>query len=715
MAKSVSTRNGLISIIIPVYNVEKYLRECVESALKQTYQNIEIILVDDGSTDGSSQICDEYVGLDPRIRVVHQENRGPSGARNTGIKMANGDYVYFLDSDDYIAENTIMELYNKAQENDLDVVLFDGVVIDENGKLIETDRYYIRTGRYPRVYDGKTIFSEMTGNSDFRSGVPFLFIKKACLEHYHLRFYEGILHEDELFTFLLLMHCRRVTHLAIPLYYRRRRKGSIMTPPANERRFVSLKCILEEMIKYYAENAVGPIAEQAVKEHIAKFFAGVYNMYRTLTPGEKKINKRIIEEAVYLMKKVGYLNDWRIYIICRFAFVYEVYKKFRAISNLMRNRRLKLGSYKTKVYKAVKQLLPEPVKSKILTIINAVNKQKKRRRYRRRTLLGFRNLSADKRLVLFLSPEHGNLGGHAIAKAEMTFFKDYLPGVPVVEISYPHYQYDRTGIRKYISRNDVLLTNGGGYLGTLWFHDEIMVRDIIKSFPDNRIIILPQTIFFDATAEGRKQLAVTKAIYSNHRHLIFCAREKASYDFVISNELLANPDNCYLIPDMVTYLAIEKTTLKREGILLCLRKDKESILNDKLKSEIDAYARRSGEDIHYTDTVLNSPVSIDERGHLLEAKFNEFRKAKLVITDRLHGMLFAAITGTPCIALNNKSGKVKGCYETIKHLKYIQVIDSPPEMLNHIPRLLQIDDCVYDNQCLRPYFDKLAKLIIGEL
>ena len=100
---------ALISVIIPVYNVEEYLCECVDSVLVQTYQNFEIILVDDGSTDSSGRICDEYAEKDSRISVIHQENRGPSKTRNTGLNNANGKYIYFLDSDDYI-ENNALEL-----------------------------------------------------------------------------------------------------------------------------------------------------------------------------------------------------------------------------------------------------------------------------------------------------------------------------------------------------------------------------------------------------------------------------------------------------------------------------------------------------------------------------------------------------------------------------------------------------------------------------
>lgn len=252
--RNMDTIKGLVSIVIPIYNVEEYLRECVNSVLKQTYRDIEIILVDDGSPDNCPQICDEYEAVDSRVVVIHQKNGGLSAARNSGLAMARGEYVYFLDSDDYIAENAMEELYAKAKENDLDAVLFDSLVIDEEGKRDDANHKFIRNGRYNNVYDGRTLFTEMLNNGDYRPHVQFLFIRKASLIDYNLSFQEGIVHEDELFTFLLLMHCKRAGHLPRALYYIRIRPGSIMAVPVTERNFAGYKCVVEEMVKYYIQN-----------------------------------------------------------------------------------------------------------------------------------------------------------------------------------------------------------------------------------------------------------------------------------------------------------------------------------------------------------------------------------------------------------------------------------------------------------------------------
>ncbi len=328
---NMNTIKGLVSIIIPIYNVEEYLRECIDSALKQTYKDIELVLVDDGSPDNCPQICDEYVALDSRVKVIHQENGGLSAARNSGLAMARGEYVYFMDSDDYIAENAIKELYDEAKEKDLEVVLFDGFVIDEGGKRDEADHHYIRKGRYDNVYDGKTLFAEMVSNSDYKSAVQFLYIRKACLINCNLSFYEGIVHEDELFTFLLLMQCKRAGHLPKALYYRRKRRGSIMTTLVSERNFAGYKCVLEEMVKYYTGNEFGAYVGNAVKKHIAGFFGTTYSRYRSLSKREQKKNKPKKKQLFSLMRKVGYLNNWRISLNCRFELLYRVCRKASSI------------------------------------------------------------------------------------------------------------------------------------------------------------------------------------------------------------------------------------------------------------------------------------------------------------------------------------------------------------------------------------------------
>lgn len=120
-----SNINTLVSVIVPVYKVEKYLHRCIDSIINQTYKNLEIILVDDGSPDNCGKICDEYAEKDNRIKVIHKSNGGLSSARNAGLDVANGDYVYFVDSDDYIDTKLVEDNLNLAIEHDADMVCFN--------------------------------------------------------------------------------------------------------------------------------------------------------------------------------------------------------------------------------------------------------------------------------------------------------------------------------------------------------------------------------------------------------------------------------------------------------------------------------------------------------------------------------------------------------------------------------------------------------------
>ena len=113
-----------VSIVVPVYNAKNYIKRCIESLVCQTYHNLEIILVDDGSSDGSEKICDEYAKEDDRIKVIHKKNSGVSDSRNAGIEAADGDYILFVDSDDYINENTVEDNLKTAIEKNADIVIF---------------------------------------------------------------------------------------------------------------------------------------------------------------------------------------------------------------------------------------------------------------------------------------------------------------------------------------------------------------------------------------------------------------------------------------------------------------------------------------------------------------------------------------------------------------------------------------------------------------
>ena len=133
-------KNPLISIIVPIFQTEKYLEKCILSIIFQSYHNLEIILIDDGSTDTSPDICDKYVAMDPRVKVIHQKNTGLSQARNVGLRQASGDYIGFVDSDDWIEPNMYEVLMSALKITDADIAICNNIVESEKAKSISNNK-----------------------------------------------------------------------------------------------------------------------------------------------------------------------------------------------------------------------------------------------------------------------------------------------------------------------------------------------------------------------------------------------------------------------------------------------------------------------------------------------------------------------------------------------------------------------------------------------
>lgn len=219
-----------VSVIIPVYNTEKYVRQAVESILLQTLKDIEIIIVNDGSTDGSMTILEELAAQDERIKLFSQENQGQSIARNFALQKVGGKYVYFMDSDDYL-ENDALELcFEKAESNNLDFVLFDAEILNPQDTTA-IDITYQRTQiiNEESVYTGDELFNLFIRKYLFTPSPCLNFIKTSFLKHINLSFYPGIIHEDQLFTCQLYLNANKVMCIAKQFFKRRFRANSTMT------------------------------------------------------------------------------------------------------------------------------------------------------------------------------------------------------------------------------------------------------------------------------------------------------------------------------------------------------------------------------------------------------------------------------------------------------------------------------------------------------
>ena len=228
------TKKPLVTIIVPVYNVEQYLRECLDSIVDQTLTDWECICVDDGSTDSSSDILAEYARADSRFRIIRQENAGPSAARNAALDISEGEFLYFCDSDDEIEPQTLESLVGLCEKNDLDQVVFtanvlpDGVPEDAPSVLAAKRYYRVSDSVCGIVRTGPELFSELVRNQCFTVSPPFRLIRRASIKDW-LRFPDGWIHEDNYFTPLALISARRAMIVNEAFYRRRVHPGSIVT------------------------------------------------------------------------------------------------------------------------------------------------------------------------------------------------------------------------------------------------------------------------------------------------------------------------------------------------------------------------------------------------------------------------------------------------------------------------------------------------------
>lgn len=238
-----------ISVIIPVYNTAEYVKDALASITCQSFSDIEIILIDDGSTDNSYQVIQSIADQDDRIRVIRQENKGQSEARNLGISLATGEYLYFMDSDDLLDKETFAECYAASAGNNLDLLFFDAEVF---GTVKNTLNLTYRRAHLMKegIYSGADILEALLKNGGYRASPCLLFIRTSYLKEINLTFHPGIIHEDELFTFYSFINAGRVSFINKPYFKRRLRDNSTMSTGFSRKNLHGYFTVANELIKF---------------------------------------------------------------------------------------------------------------------------------------------------------------------------------------------------------------------------------------------------------------------------------------------------------------------------------------------------------------------------------------------------------------------------------------------------------------------------------
>ena len=289
---------NMISVIVPVYNVEKYIERCVESVLTQTYKEFEIILVNDGSTDLSGEICEKLRTKDHRIRVFHQENKGLSAARNRGLKEAEGEYITYIDSDDYVDALYLEILHRNAVLYEADISVCGFQLAWESHKT----KKRVRGSGDVNLYSGRNAAAEIVEKN--RSSMITAWGK---LYHHSLRallmYPEGKIHEDEFVTYRVLYAAKKVVETGEPLYYYFQRENSITNDTYSKSRLDKIAA-LKESIVFFEEQEDEEMRKYAIKRYLLSIQIAWYRVKKYL-PDENRILKELKTEwsSVYRKNK----------------------------------------------------------------------------------------------------------------------------------------------------------------------------------------------------------------------------------------------------------------------------------------------------------------------------------------------------------------------------------------------------------------------------
>ena len=252
-----------VSVVIPAYNTERWLDDCLSSVRAQTGASVEILCVNDGSTDRTRAVAERHRRADGRVRIIDQPNSGQSVGRNAGLDAARGRYVVYVDSDDFWVGDHLADLVRRADRDRLDVLLFDGIpfrdgAIDE-GVWRRYAVYYVRARRYSRPRTGPRMMADMRRNGDYLPHLGMFLSRTDFVRSTGIRFIPGIVHQDNPYTFALLLRATRSAHLRLCFYARRLRPGSAMTDlratASAKGYYVSLVAMTRELARHPAQVA----------------------------------------------------------------------------------------------------------------------------------------------------------------------------------------------------------------------------------------------------------------------------------------------------------------------------------------------------------------------------------------------------------------------------------------------------------------------------
>ena len=674
--------NIKVSVIVPVYNVEKYLHRCLDSIINQTLKEIEIICVNDCSTDSSLNILENYKDKEDRIIIInHQKNLRLAAARNSGMKAAKGEYISFIDSDDYIENNFLENLYKSAKNNDADISC---ARVEEFINNNYQDENYVNFWSFYNKNSDILIKPEDKFGYIYSCAVWNKIYRRYFININNIRFYEDLYIEDVPFTHATAILSNKIVLVNDTHYYYNRGNISSNMMDAKKSKKALDTINLTKKSREFLEGKLFDNADTLKYYQILNGFE-IYNLFGWLNG----INKKYRNKYYKIMRKV-FLNlniENNNFILEEYLNIYNKVVKYKNYTNFLLEKNINRifdivsdNEYKILFIlfikisiklKSGKRMKPDKNTNSINQIINDIvwyiPFKKLRNQVRQLLLIYFNNLNEltaikddlniiknninelyvikdnlnalnldiktlkekkdfsverraynilsdmilykDKSKIFYLqTPEHGNIGDHAIVYSSTKLLKDIYKDKTILEYSYNDLLQIGDLVDKFITKDDIIFLPGGGNMGDLYLNEEILRREIIKKYSDNKIIIFPESI----TYTNEKELELSKKIYNSHNNFTIFTRDEKSYSF--AKEHFYN-NKIILMPDIVLYLEnkLDDNLLisrdKRESIIFILRDDKEKIVDNDLiniiKNEYTNYSEY--------DTYLNINIYKEKR------------------------------------------------------------------------------------------------------
>lgn len=317
----------------------------------------------------------------------------------------------------------------------------------------------------------------------------------------------------------------------------------------------------------------------------------------------------------------------------------------------------------------------------------------------------------DKKIVVMLGADYGNLGDVAITESQKEYLKAVFPDHVIIEVPISRTYRDMKSLKRRLNAKDIVTLVGGGNTGSLYPEIEAQRRFIVGCFPENQIVAFPQSVHFSQDSKSQKILSLSAKSYSRHANLIMLARDQYSYDFFTQKLGVKSG----LFPDIVLSTQSLKQVKRSKTAVISIRSDKESSLPVGARIKITNELKNSRFKVVSRDTDIKSTkLTPAHRKEELKQVLDLYLGAQLVVTDRLHGMIFCVITKTPCIVFDNNNGKVLGAFKLwIKDTDYVRILNPSDidAISSHVDKLLEKSKG--SRKSLKNKFDELEKILKG--